>query len=176
MCVNVYAGITWFGVTKLHIVAGSSRHTTQYKNLKGVPAKNITRHEYVDVLKDTLLPEGQRIFRSHNMASWTLQQDNDPTHGIASTVLQQFNETHNSNISLLDGWPPSSPDLSPIENLWALIDAKMQEKACKSFDEFKEALQKEWSLVSKCTILSLMSSVKRRIEKCIALKGDLTKY
>ena len=28
-CVNVYAGITKYGVTKLHVVAGSSKHKTK---------------------------------------------------------------------------------------------------------------------------------------------------
>jgi len=32
----------------------------------------------------------------------------------------QFNEENKCSISLLPGWPPSSPDLSPIENLWGI--------------------------------------------------------
>jgi transposase len=82
--VNLYAGITKWGVTKCHIVAGTSKHKSTYLNKKGQPSKNITSAEYRDVLKQTLLPEGRRIFGGQGLATWYLQQDNDPTHNVAA--------------------------------------------------------------------------------------------
>lgn len=91
LCVNVYAGLTWYGVTKLHIVAGTSKHKSIFKNKKGSVARNITQEEYKAVLMETLLPEGERIFRSQNVSSWTLQQDNDPSHKKACMIVDAYN-------------------------------------------------------------------------------------
>ena len=171
-CVNVYAGLTVHGVTKLHIVSGTSKHKSVLKNKRGQVAKNITQHEYAHVLRETLLPEGQRIFRSHNSHTWCIQQDNDPSHKVARDVIMQFNEENKCSISLLPGWPPSSPDLSPIENLWGIVQGRMDKKGCKTFDEFKEALHKEWNSVTRTEASNLIHSVRSRIDKCLQLSGD----
>jgi transposase len=62
-CINLYAGITVQGMTSCHIVAGSSKNKTTYKNKQGASARNITAAEYKNVLESTLLPEGTRLFR-----------------------------------------------------------------------------------------------------------------
>ena len=61
-CVNLYMGITRFGVSRCHIVAGTSKHKTKYCNKKGQKARNITSAEYADVMQLTLLPDAQRLF------------------------------------------------------------------------------------------------------------------
>lgn len=38
-------------------------------------------------------------------------------------------------IKLLD-WPPNSPDVSPIENAWAIVAEEMRKKKISSFAEF----------------------------------------
>jgi transposase len=69
MVVNMYAGITKFGVTKPHLVAGTSKHKSIYFNKKGQTSKNITGHEYKDVVLNTFLPDrGQEdLFCSRNI-------------------------------------------------------------------------------------------------------------
>jgi hypothetical protein len=69
-CVNVYAGLTCYGVTKLHVVSGTSNHKSEFVNKKGMTAKNITQNEYASVLRNTLLPEGRKIFRKHGISNW----------------------------------------------------------------------------------------------------------
>ena len=43
-------------------MAGTSQHTTAYKNKKGVQAKHITSQEYAAMLEQTLLPGGTKLF------------------------------------------------------------------------------------------------------------------
>ena len=35
MCVNVYAGITLYGVTECHLVTGTSKHKSTFTNRRG---------------------------------------------------------------------------------------------------------------------------------------------
>jgi transposase len=62
--VNIYASITRFGLTKAHIVSGTSKHKTTFCSKKGSQARNITQQEYKQVPRQTLLPEGRRLFSS----------------------------------------------------------------------------------------------------------------
>ena len=55
----------------------------------------------------------------HHIVPWcghVFQQDNFPVH----TTGHVQNYLHRKEANVLP-WPPASPDLSPIENLWALL-------------------------------------------------------
>ena len=124
LCVNVYAGITPHGLTKMHVVAGTSNHKTEHKTKKEQAARNITKSEYKQVLQDTLLPEGTQLFKSACISKWWLQQDNDTSHGVAAQVVNAWNGGTGATVELLPSWPPSSPDLNIIENVWAYVQQK----------------------------------------------------
>ncbi|KAJ5642736.1 hypothetical protein N7490_006736, partial [Penicillium lividum] len=77
------------------------------------------------------------------------QQDNAPTH-TAHVVRDALRDMC---IEVMD-WPPHSPDLNPIENLWALLKAKIYELRpdlihMRNNDETKEILvdtaQQAWN-------------------------------
>lgn len=173
---NIYAGVTKHGMTKCHIVAGTSKHKTEHKNKKGEKAKNITASEYAEVLNTTLLPEATRIFSTTGVGSFVLQQDNDPTHRVAVTTVAKWNARHASSIKVLENWPPNSPDLNPIENVWAYVQARVNALGCKSFDDFKKAVLDEMMTVPKSLISKLYKSVPKRLAKVVESGGGKTKY
>jgi hypothetical protein len=175
-CVNVYAGVTKYGLTSMHVVAGTTGHKCLYLNKKGASARNITSAEYKDVLTKTLLPEGRRIFANQGITKWVFQQDNDPTHRVATSVIAEYNKNNSCSISVLPAWPPSSPDLSLIENVWAYLQARMNAKGCKTFAEFKLELSKEAKAVSQQYTSNLFAGMKRRLQDCIKNQGGLTKH
>ena len=174
--VNVYAGIGRYGVTDVHKVAGSSGHKTTYFNQRGKEASNITSDEYVDVVKKTFLPCGRAIFSGAGIASWTLQQDNDPTHKVAEGVIAEWNKKHSSSVQLLQPWPPSSPDLNPIENVWGYVQKRVNELGCDTFPEFEAAVLDEIKNVPKSMLVNLVKSMGKRMQACIKAEGDKTKY
>lgn len=174
--VNVYAGISKFGVTHCHIVAGTSKHKSTYVTKQGKPAKNITSHEYEAVLTKTLLPQGKKLFSTQGIGSWTLQQDNDPSHSVANAVVSQWNKRHSSSIAILPNWPPNSPDLNPIENVWSDVQAKVAALGCKTFDEYMNAVQHTIMKYPKEKLTRLYNSMPKRIKKVMDSGGDKTGY
>ena len=175
--VNVYMGVTKYGVTKVHCVAGTYKQHTNHTTLKGQTAKSITKSEYKEVLEKTLLPEGNRIFRSAGLSRWVFQQDNDPSHSQAAHTIHAWNKKHvGMHVSMLEGWPGNSPDLNCIENLWAWAQAKVDAQGCKDFDEFKECVVETLQNAPKKLLENLVGSMGRRIKACIENKGDKTKY
>lgn len=67
---------------------------------------------YIEVLKEGLLP----LYRRHSLQKkdMTFQEDGDPKHQSVKTK----NWKEKTGIKFLKDWPPNSPDLNPIENLW----------------------------------------------------------
>lgn len=174
---NVYAGITRFGVTAMHAVAGTTKLKSNFRNLKGQPARNITKGEYKVVLEDTLFKAGRRIFSCQGMSSWVLQQDRDPTHKCAIAKARAYSRKgENGSVTVLSDWPPHSPDLSPIANVWGYVDAEVAKKGCKTFEEFCAAVRQTFDSIPRRMLENLYASVPRRLEKCIELGGAKTGY
>lgn len=175
-CLNLYCGITKWGMIKCHPVAGTSKHKSVYKNRMGDWSSNITADEYTDVLKKTLLPEGARVFGNMGIDNWLLQQDNDPSHVDAVDVVKEWASSHGSGARVLLNWPPNSPDLNLVENVWGYVQRQVDAKGCKTFDEFKEAVVSELARVPKKMIDNLYASMPGRIAKVIERDGGKSGY
>jgi transposase len=171
LCVNVYVGLTKYGATGMIMVTGTSKSKTKYKTKAGKQARNITATEYEHVLKTFLLPRGQELMSKHGHTSWVFQQDNDPTHRDAGTHIRSYNKSHGTYIKLLQGWPPHSPDLSPIENMWAYVDRKVKAAGCKNFAAFVEKLQELTSSVPKRWCEAAIMGMRQRLIDTCKLKG-----
>ena len=75
-------------------------------------------------------------------------------------------------------WPPFSPDVNPIENLWAILKSKIREKSYRTKDEFMEEIHRLWNndpqLSSHC--LRLSDSMPNRVRQCIHSHGAAVNY
>ena len=50
-------------------------------------------------------------------------------------------------IEILNGYPPNSPDLNPIENVFAYWDAKVANLEPKNIEELIKIIKEEWSKI-----------------------------
>lgn len=173
---NMYAGASKFGMTDTHVVAGSSKHTHTHTNKKGQPAKNITSGQYKEVLKHTLLPGGKKLFSVHGLGSWTLQQDGDPTHKCDPAVVEQYNAENASSVMVVSKWPPNSPDLNLIENIWSWVQAEVDKMGCSSMEDFEAAVTAKLAAVPQQHLTHLWDSMPKRMQAVIEAGGGPTKY
>jgi len=102
---------------------------------------------------------------------WWFQQDNDPKH--KSKLVQGW--ISSKGIDCLD-WPPYSPDLNPIENLWASLKKRVETENARTTAELKEAVIKHWSSTDDELIAKLVESIPRRLEAVVRNHGLMTGY
>ena len=89
---------------------------------------------------------------------WWFQQDNAPQH--TSHLARRW--FHNHGVNLID-FPPYSPDLNPIENLWSILKARVEARLARTMDEVERVLKEEWEALDKelLTSLELISKALR---------------
>jgi hypothetical protein len=56
------------------------------------------------------------------------------------------------------------------------VQVKVEAKGCKTFTDFKQALEEEWQALGKDSARNLVKSVKKRMAKCLEKGGGRTKY
>lgn len=103
-----------------------------------------------------------------------LLMDNCKIHGEGIKYLLQ------SGVKVILDYPPKSPDLNPIENIWAELQKKMNRKLrniCVSTkDQLHELIRESWREIPSSLIRTCMLSMPKRLKEVIRLRGKQTKY
>jgi transposase len=73
-------------------------------------------------------------------------------------------------------WPSQSPDLNPIEHVWAYLKKKLAQYRPKNIGELKLKIMKEWNEIPTSFIRRLIDSMEHRVEKVVRAKGGHTNY
>lgn len=103
--------------------------------------------------------------------NFIFQQDNDPKHTAKKS--QAF--FRSCRIKQLE-WPPQSPDLNPLENLWAILDNRINKSGVTNKNSYFEALQLAWENLDPQHLKNLIESIPRRLQKVIEAKGNQINY
>lgn len=104
---------------------------------------------------------------------WHFQQDNDPKH--KSKIVSQYLDELCVKDHMID-WPPYSPDLNPIENLWANLKKRVEKHNCTNVLELEKAVKTEWAATDKDLCQKLVASMPKRIALLHELNGAPTGY
>jgi hypothetical protein len=129
---------------------------------------SMNAQSYLQLLKDTILPELAAAGRP-----MTFMQDNAPCHK-ARVVMDFLAE---NNVETLN-WPPQSPDMNPIENLWAIIKTRRQKKfgVPRTKNALIEQIFDIWDNIETEIVHNLANSANQRVNEVLKLKGKVSKY
>ena len=117
---------------------------------------------YVDILQSHK-QEIDKLFRNN----WRFQQDNDPKH--TSHVARAF---LNENFPEVMDWPSNSPDLNPIENLWAIVKRNVEMRMPKNLSELEQYMAEEWDRIPNSILINCIRSMRWRCEMIIENNGE----
>ncbi|GFY11146.1 transposable element Tc3 transposase [Trichonephila clavipes] len=151
--VLVWGGIMLGSRTDLHIFNAGSVNGTRYCN-------------------EILLPY-VRLFRGAMGLQFLFMDDNAPCY--RTVAAKQLLESE--DIERMD-WSARSPDLNPIEHVWDFLGRRLVARTLPpvTIRELRLALQDEWATMSQQLIDTLILSMGRRCETCLAVRGDHIPY
>lgn len=124
--------------------------------------------QYTAILQQHLPASRRKLFGRRRSI---FQQDNAKPH-TARITTNWFME---NRVKVLP-WPASSPDLSPIENLWRILKRKVQQRRPRNSEQLKAVLLQEWNSIPQETTQKLVSSMPARLASVIRRKGAPTKW
>lgn len=123
------------------------------------------------ILEANLLPSAELAFGHDDHAQWYLLHDNDKK--FTSILVRDY--LHNNGVTCLE-FPPYSPDLNPIENLWGAIARACEQHQCATMEELQEVVSEEWNKVDHELMRTLAHSMPARCQAVINANGWHTKY
>jgi len=115
-----------------------------------------------------VVPSANAMFNNN----WMLQLDNAPCHrsNVAQTNLL------GNGVPAILFQPPSSPEVNPIENIWALLKRKETVLQAQNVQQLQAALTREWQGLMPHEVLPFATSMESRLDAVMASNGSHTKY
>ncbi len=101
--------------------------------------------------------------------NYTFQQDNARVHtGLEAQAFFMLTGVH------LADWPPYSPDLSPIENIWRLLKREVRKRRPTTMQELRAAIAECWrEIVTPERCAALFATMQRKMTDVENKRGML---
>jgi inhibitor of nuclear factor kappa-B kinase subunit alpha len=124
---------------------------------------------YIGLLEQHLVPWLRKNYPEGN---YVFQQDGAPAH--TSNRTQKWMAENLANFWSKEVWPPSSPDLNPLDySVWGVLEGKACKTSHPSVDALKVSIVKAWRTLSKEYIVKTCRSFRTRLEKVVDAEGGL---
>jgi transposase len=167
--VMVWGGMTARGLTSLHFIPQGARMNSEYyidNILEKLVKPAFNRNSSVGTVTE------RKLFSEQ--AKGLFQQDGARCHTSATTIRWLDNNIP-SYIHPAD-WPPNSPDLSPIENIWSILSTSVyRDPEPKTVAQLKRRLRQAWKAVSDEILMNLIKSMPGRMNDVIKKKGNIVR-
>ena len=131
----------------------------------------LNKDKYIEILKQYIEPFS--VSKHGSLKHVVFQQDNCGPHHAKSVS----NYLQSTGITTMK-WPPQSPDLNPIENVWGLLKQKLRQRSTypSNADALFELLQSEWDKLPNSYFYNLVRSMPSRAQAVLDNNGRSTKY
>lgn len=157
-----WAGFMWNTRTELVIMEGDL----------DAPRNGVTARIYLEILKEHL-----PTILGHDSI---FMQDNAPIH--TARIIQEWLEEEGIEVM---GWPPYSPDLNPIENLWKRLKDEIMKRhpELATMGNGEEAMahlircaKEAWEFLKDELLNKLALGMQKRVTAIKEANGWYTKY
>lgn len=129
------------------------------------PNKTMKTADYLEVIENNLKPSMKKhktkVFL-HDRASIHISKESQEK--IKEEKLEQV---------LM---PATSPDINPIENVFAILKAKMKDQDVFTDRKLRRKIEAEWKKLGNSYFRTLSDSMPRRLKAIIKAEGCMTKY
>lgn len=100
----------------------------------------VTAEDYQKMLTTSQIFD--KLNQRFRVLAFVFQQDGSSPHTAAST--RRFLDQHVLTLPQEVHWPPSSPDLSVIENLWSVLEYKINYEVVRDGDSLYQEAVRVW--------------------------------
>ena len=130
---------------------------------------SLNKDKYVEILKEYIEPFS--VSKHGGLKHVVFQQDHCGPH-LAKSVSNYLQSTGTTTMK----WPPQSPDLNPIENVWGLLKQKLRKRSTypSNADALFELLQSEWDKLPNSYFYYLVSPLPSRARAVLDNNGRST--
>ena len=105
------------------------------------------------------------------MANGSSQMDNDSKH--ISKVLAKWLKDNKGKVL---EWPSQSPDLNPIENVWAELKKCVRARRPTNLTQLHQLCLEEWAKIHPTYFGKLVEGYTKGLTHVKLFKGSATKY
>ena len=79
-------------------------------------------------------------------------------------------------IEVVKKWPANSPDLSPVENMWALVSRELANTEFSTIDELQASIAVAWGSIARAVVCRLCESYAERLYAVQGADGAWIRY
>ena len=126
--------------------------------------KSLDSDGYIKLLENNNIIE--EIKAKYDPSKIHFQQDGAPCHTSARTI-----KWLKERIKIIEDWPPNSPDLTPIENMWPILKGKVNDRKEKDWKQMKQIITEEYQSIDQNVINNLIKSITDRFRLCLENGG-----
>ncbi|GBM26090.1 Transposable element Tc3 transposase [Araneus ventricosus] len=125
--------------------------------------------KYIEIQENHLMTFAENI----EGGNWEYQHDNALFHTSNATK----NYLNSKNVTVLE-WPPMSPELNPIENVWCIMSRKVYENGGQfySVNALKTSIESAWFNLEPDKLQTLNMSLEKRVYDVILNNGKTLNY
>jgi len=120
--------------------------------------------------KKCVEPFARDVIQRGILNSTIFQYDGDKSHGTSNVKVY----LERKGVEVLPEWPPRSPDLTPIENMWGICQREVDRRVSPDAtpDEMWEVVRSTFDAIPVAVVNNLILSVPWRLKECIGMKGE----